>query len=108
MHETGYAQAEDKQMTSQPDLSPKDSAWQPYLRLLSHDFPTQRAAAAEMVRLKTRLQLPKGTEYFFSDLHGEHQGFLRMLKSASAPSGTRLTPCFTQRSAPRTGTSWPR
>lgn len=81
-------------MTSQTDLSPKDSAWQPYLRLLSHDFPTQRAAAAEMVRLKTRLQLPKGTEYFFSDLHGEHQGFLRMLKSASGTIRDKIDTLF--------------
>ena len=80
---------------NQPTDHPRQAgAWQPYLRLLSHDFPTQRAAAAEIVRLKTRLQLPKGTEYFFSDLHGEHQGFLRMLKSASGTIRDKIDTLF--------------
>ena len=81
-------------MHQQQDIVRQDGVWQPYLRLLSHDFPTQRAAAAEIVRLKTRLQLPKGTEYFFSDLHGEHQGFLRMLKSASGTIRDKIDTLF--------------
>lgn len=54
-----------------------------YLSLLSQEYPNRLAANAEIINLKTILRLPKGTEYFFSDLHGEHRGFLNMLKSAS-------------------------
>lgn len=39
--------------------------------------------SAEIINLKAILALPKGTEYFLSDLHGEHEAFIHMLKSAS-------------------------
>lgn len=54
-----------------------------YLELLSKDYPNARAAAAEFVNLKAIMALPKGTEYFLSDLHGEHEAFIHMIKSAS-------------------------
>ena len=54
-----------------------------YLRRLSKDFPTIASAAAEIVNLSAIRCLPKGTEYFFSDMHGEYEAFLHMLKSAS-------------------------
>ncbi|MBQ5969247.1 MAG: fructose-1,6-bisphosphatase [Clostridia bacterium] len=54
-----------------------------YLKLLSRDFPTGDIAASEIVNLSAVRSLPKGTEYFFSDIHGEHEAFLHMLKSAS-------------------------
>ena len=54
-----------------------------YLKLLSRDFPTINSAASEIVNLSAIRSLPKGTEYFFSDIHGEHEAFLHMLKSAS-------------------------
>ncbi|MCR5082391.1 MAG: fructose-1,6-bisphosphatase [Parasporobacterium sp.] len=54
-----------------------------YLKLLSRDFPNVSAAANEIINLNAILRLPKGTEYFFSDLHGEHEAFLHMLKSAA-------------------------
>ena len=54
-----------------------------YLKLLSRDFPTTDSAASEIVNLSAIRSLPKGTEYFFSDIHGEHEAFLHMLKSAS-------------------------
>ncbi|MBO6149588.1 MAG: fructose-bisphosphatase class III, partial [Clostridium sp.] len=41
-----------------------------YLKLLSKDYPTLRDAAREIMDLRALLSLPKGTEYFFSDLHG--------------------------------------
>ena len=81
-------------MHHEPDLPRQEGVWQPYLRLLSHDFPSQRAAAAEIIRLKTRLQLPKGTEYFFSDLHGEHQRFKHMLASASGTIRDKIDTLF--------------
>ena len=54
-----------------------------YLKLLRAQYPTARKAAAEMIRLKAILRLPKGTEHFLSDLHGEHAAFLHMLRNAS-------------------------
>ena len=53
-----------------------------YLRRLSKDYPNIMAASAEIINLKAILALPKGTEYFLSDLHGEHEAFIHMLKSA--------------------------
>ena len=54
-----------------------------YLNRLSRDYPNIKAASAEIINLKAILALPKGTEYFLSDLHGEHEAFIHMLKSAS-------------------------
>jgi len=54
-----------------------------YLRLLSRDYPTIQSAAAETIRLNAIMSLPKGTEFFFSDLHGEHEAFIHLLRSAS-------------------------
>lgn len=54
-----------------------------FLEVLSKDFPNIRAASAEITNLNAILALPKGTEYFLSDLHGEHEAFIHMLKSAS-------------------------
>lgn len=54
-----------------------------YLELLSQKFPTIVSAASEIINLSAIRSLPKGTEYFFSDLHGEYEAFLYMLKSAS-------------------------
>lgn len=54
-----------------------------YLELLAEKFPTIESAASEIINLSAIRSLPKGTEYFFSDLHGEYDAFLHMLKSAS-------------------------
>ncbi|MBM6717994.1 fructose-1,6-bisphosphatase [Gemmiger formicilis] len=54
-----------------------------YLQLLSKDFPTIAAAASEIIRIEALLRLPKGTEHFMSDLHGEHEAFLHILNNAS-------------------------
>ena len=56
---------------------------QKYLKLLAKEYPNIDSAASEMVNLSAIRSLPKGTEYFFSDLHGEYESFLHMLKSAS-------------------------
>lgn len=54
-----------------------------YLSLLANKFPTIDSAVSEIVNLSAIRSLPKGTEYFFSDIHGEYEAFLHMLKSAS-------------------------
>lgn len=54
-----------------------------YLELLAKEFPTIDSAASEIINLSAIRSLPKGTEYFFSDMHGEYEAFLHMLRSAS-------------------------
>lgn len=54
-----------------------------YLSLLAKEFPNIDSAVSEIVNLSAIRSLPKGTEYFFSDIHGEYEAFLHMLKSAS-------------------------
>lgn len=54
-----------------------------YLTLLSNDYPTVGAVSSEIINLQAILNLPKGTEHFVSDLHGEYEAFLHVLKNAS-------------------------
>jgi len=54
-----------------------------YLKLLAKEYPTVRLACSEIINLRAIMGLPKGTEYFFSDLHGEYEAFLHLLKSSS-------------------------
>ncbi|MBQ6427262.1 MAG: fructose-1,6-bisphosphatase [Oscillospiraceae bacterium] len=54
-----------------------------FLRMLSRQYPTLRAAGAEIINLKAILNLPKGCEHFISDVHGEHEAFLHILNSCS-------------------------
>ena len=54
-----------------------------YLRLLAREYPNADAVASEIINLNAILCLPKGTEYFFSDLHGESEAFGYLLNSAS-------------------------
>ena len=54
-----------------------------YLRLLSQKYQTVAAATSEIIRIEALLRLPKGTEHFMSDLHGEHEAFVHILNSAS-------------------------
>ena len=54
-----------------------------YLKMLSRQYPTVQAASSEIINLQTILNLPKGTEHFISDVHGEYEAFLHILNSAS-------------------------
>ncbi|HRT83784.1 MAG TPA: fructose-1,6-bisphosphatase [Bacteroidales bacterium] len=54
-----------------------------YLKLLSKSFPTIADAATEIINLEAILNLPKGTEHFLTDIHGEHQAFQHVIKNAS-------------------------
>ncbi|MCL2436701.1 MAG: fructose-1,6-bisphosphatase [Clostridiales bacterium] len=67
-----------------------------YLRLLSKDFPNIKKASAEIINLMAILSLPKGTEYFFSDIHGEHEAFIHMMKSASGVVKNKIDELFGQ------------
>ncbi|MBR3998071.1 MAG: fructose-1,6-bisphosphatase [Clostridia bacterium] len=65
-----------------------------YLELLSRDYPTIEAVASEMINLSAMRSLPKGTEYFFSDLHGEYESFLCLLRSASGMIKSKIDLIF--------------
>ena len=54
-----------------------------YLELLAEKYPTEQAVCREIINLKAILGLPKGTEHFMSDLHGENEAFVHILNSAS-------------------------
>ena len=54
-----------------------------YLKLLARQYPTVQAASSEIINLQAILNLPKGTEHFISDVHGEHEAFLHILNSCS-------------------------
>lgn len=54
-----------------------------YYKLLKENYNSKREVRNELISLSSKLYLPKGTEYFFSDIHGEASAFLQLLKSAS-------------------------
>jgi len=65
-----------------------------YLRLLSKQYPTVQEAGTEIIRLNAILNLPKGTEHFMSDIHGEHEAFLHILNSGSGEVKEKLEELF--------------
>lgn len=65
-----------------------------YLRLLSKEFPNSRKAGAEIINLKAICALPKGTEYFFSDIHGEYESFSHLLRSSSGIIRAKIEETF--------------
>lgn len=54
-----------------------------YLNLLSKQYPTIASACTEIINLQAILNLPKGTEHFLTDIHGEYESFNHVLKNAS-------------------------
>ena len=65
-----------------------------YLQLLAKEYPTVKAATSEIVNLMAICSLPKGTEYFFSDLHGEHEAFIHLLRSSSGITREKIKDTF--------------
>jgi len=65
-----------------------------YLELLSHNFPTISDACTEIINLEAILNLPKGTEHFLTDLHGEHEAFQHVLKNASGVIKRKVNDIF--------------
>ncbi len=72
-------------------ISPEKQA---YLELLAKHYPTIQAASTEIINLTARLQLPKGTEHFVSDIHGEHEAFHHVLKNGSGSIMRRINELF--------------
>jgi len=65
-----------------------------YLELLSEQFPNIPAVSTEIINLKAILNLPKSTEHFLTDLHGEYEAFQYMLKSASGAIKYKINQLF--------------
>ena len=65
-----------------------------YLNLLSKQFKNSQEVNIEIANLNAILTLPKATEYFFSDLHGEHESFIHLIRSASGVIRKKLRILF--------------
>ncbi|MFA7502181.1 MAG: fructose-1,6-bisphosphatase [Anaerovoracaceae bacterium] len=70
-----------------------------YLKLLSKSYGTIEAAAAEIINLTAIQNLPKGTEHFLSDIHGEYESFLHILRNASGVIKLKIDETFRELSA---------
>lgn len=65
-----------------------------YLKLLSKEFPTIASASTEIINLQAILNLPKGTEHFLSDIHGEYESFNHVLKNGSGNIKRKIIEVF--------------
>lgn len=65
-----------------------------YLKLLSKQYPSISSASAEIINLEAVLSLPKGTEHFLSDLHGEYEPFVHVLKNGSGVIKRKIEELF--------------
>lgn len=65
-----------------------------YLELLAEKFPSVQDVCTEIINLQAILNLPKGTEHFLSDLHGEYEAFLHILKNASGVIKAKIDEIF--------------
>lgn len=65
-----------------------------YLELLSRSFPTKEEASAEIVNLNAILHLPKGTEFYASDIHGEYEAFSHILRNGSGSIRMKIDDVF--------------
>ena len=65
-----------------------------YLQLLSQTFPTVATASTEIINLQAILNLPKGTEHFVADIHGEYEAFQHILKNASGNIKRKVNELF--------------
>ena len=74
--------------------NPYDKADRHYLQLLSQSFPTIADAAKEIINLEAIMNLPKGTEHFLADIHGESEAFQHVLKNASGNIKRKVNELF--------------
>mgnify|MGYP000879197616 CR=1 FL=1 len=65
-----------------------------YIKLLSKQFPTIASCCTEIINLQAILNLPKGTEHFMSDIHGEYESFNHVLKNGSGNIKRKITEVF--------------
>lgn len=65
-----------------------------FLNLLSDRFPTIQAASTEIINLEAILRLPKGTEHFLTDIHGEYETFTHVIRNASGVVRRKIEDIF--------------
>ncbi|MDE7033166.1 MAG: fructose-1,6-bisphosphatase, partial [Muribaculaceae bacterium] len=65
-----------------------------YLQLLARSFPSIAKASTEIINLEAILNLPKGTEHFLTDIHGEYEAFQHVLKNASGTIKRKVNEIF--------------
>lgn len=65
-----------------------------YLNILSRQYPTERDVITEIVNLQAILSLPKGTEHFLTDIHGENEQFSHVLRNGSGSIRTKIDEVF--------------
>lgn len=65
-----------------------------YLQLLARQYPSIRAASSAIINLSANLELPKGTEHFLSDIHGEYEAFSHVLRSGSGALKRKIDELF--------------
>ena len=70
------------------------------LEILSQTFPNADSASTEIINLEAILNLPKGTEHFVADIHGEHEAFLHILRNASGNIKRKVTELFDEELTP--------
>ena len=78
-------------MKSKQNFKPEELR---YLKLLAKQYPTVQAASTEIINLQAIMNLPKGTEHFMSDIHGEYEAFQHMLNSCSGVVKEKLDELF--------------
>lgn len=65
-----------------------------YLKLLSKQYPSISKASTEIINLEAILNLPKGTEHFITDVHGEYEPFVHVLKNGSGVIKRKIEELF--------------
>ncbi|MDU5105316.1 fructose-1,6-bisphosphatase [Clostridium sp.] len=71
-----------------------DVSRQNYLKLLAKQYPTIAEASTEIINLEAILNLPKGTEHFLSDIHGEYEPFIHVLRNGSGVVKRKIEDIF--------------
>ena len=71
-----------------PDVTQK------YLNLLAEKYPSIQAASTAIINLTALLQLPKGTEHFLSDVHGEHEAFEHVIRNGAGSIWRKIDAMF--------------
>lgn len=76
------------------DLARRSPVERKYLELLAEKFPTTQSVFTEVINLEAILNLPKGTEHFVSDVHGEYEAFEHILNNCSGVIRERVGQAF--------------
>ena len=68
-----------------------------YLKLLSEKYPNRQSVCTEIINLAAIMNLPKGTEHFMSDIHGEYEAFLHIMNNCSGVIREKIEMIFGDR-----------